>query len=95
MIDILVLFHSVSEHAWRLAEAVAEGAAGVEGCAARLRQVPKIADLSDAHGGGPFGVATLTCAPGDRSSDVERTIVRAQGRALAEVARAWAGRAES
>ena len=26
MIDILVLFHSVSEHAWRLAEAVAEGA---------------------------------------------------------------------
>ena len=206
MVTILVLFHSVSEHTWRLAEAVAEGAASLDGCEAVLKRVPEladaerifgpgfeagqeafadveaatvddlaacdgraigtpvhygnasstmrvfldqtvkqylegtfigkpatvfvssavgagveaaiqsvwnilavhgmtivpvgmrapeIADLSGAHGGGPFGAATLTRAPGNRPSDVELAIARAQGRALAEVARAWARRPEN
>ena len=206
MIDVLVLFHSVSEHAWRLAEAVAKDAASLDGCAATLRQVPEladaernfgpdfeegrkafahietatiddlvacdglaigtpvhygnassamrvfldqtvkqyledtfigkpatvfvssavgvgveaailsvwsilavhgmtivpvgmrapeVADLSGAHGGGPFGAATLTYAPGERPSDIELAIARSQGRALAEVARAWARRPEA
>lgn len=201
MANILVLFHSVSEHTWRLAEAVAEGAAGVEGCTATLKQVPElaeaeaifgpdfeagraafadvetatiadldacdglaigtpvhygnasstmrvfldrtvkqyleggfigkpatvfvssaagvgveaaiqsvwsilavhgmtivplgmrapeIADMSGAHGGGVFGAATFTRAPGERPSATELAIARVQGRALAEVSRAWA-----
>ncbi len=201
MAKILVLFHSVSEHTWRLAEAVADGARGLEGCEAALKQVPEladaegifgpgyeagrkvfahvetaaiddidacdglaigtpvhfgnasstmrffldrtvkqyleggyigkpatvfvssaagvgveaaiqsvwsilavhgmtivplgmrapeIADLSGAHGGGVFGAATFTRAPGDRPSETELAIARVQGRALAEVARAWA-----
>jgi NAD(P)H dehydrogenase (quinone) len=203
MTAILVLFDSVSEHTWRLAEAVAEGAAGLDGCQAALKQVPELADaerifgpgfeegrkvfadvetatiddlvacdglaigtpvhygnassamrffldqtvkqylegsfigkpatvfvssavgvgveaaiqsvwsilavhgmtivpvgmrapeigdLSGAHGGGPFGAATFTRAPGERPSDIELAIARVQGRALAEVSRAWAGR---
>ncbi len=206
MAKILVLFHSVSEHTWRLAEAVAAGAASLDGCEAALKQVPElegaerifgpgleegrkafahvetatvddlmacdglaigapvhygnasstmrffldqtvkqyiegsfigkpatvfvssavgvgieaailslwsvlavqgmtivpvgmrapeIADLSEAHGGGVFGAATLTRAPGDRPSETERALARTQGRALAEVARAWLGRRQS
>ena len=52
MAKILVLFHSVSEHTWRLAEAVADGARGLEGCEAALRQVPELADAERIFGPG-------------------------------------------
>lgn len=55
----------------------------------------EIADLSAAHGGGAFGAATLSLAPGAHPSDAELAIARAQGRALAEVSRAWALRPKS
>lgn len=54
----------------------------------------EIADMSEAHGGGVFGAATFTRAPDDRPSDIELAIARTQGRALAEVTRAWALRPE-
>ena len=50
MITILVLFHSVSEHIWRLAEAVAKGAASLDGCEATLRQVPELVDAERIFG---------------------------------------------
>ena len=58
-------------------------------------RAPEIADMSGAHGGGVFGAATYTRAPDDQPSDVELTIARTQGRALAEITRAWALRPEA
>ncbi|MCZ7562726.1 MAG: NAD(P)H:quinone oxidoreductase [Burkholderiales bacterium] len=52
-----------------------------------------VIDAGASHGGSPIGAGTLASAPGERPSDAERAIARAQGRALAEVARAWRERA--
>lgn len=52
-----------------------------------------VIDASASHGGSPAGAGTLAGAPGPRPSEAERAMARAQGRALAEVARAWHERA--
>lgn len=52
-------------------------------------RAPEAADLSAANGAGPYGAGTLSSAPGDRPDANERAAALAQGRALAEVARAW------
>ena len=70
MADILVLFHSVSGGAFRLARAVAEGIETVDGCRAELRRVPDIDDGDSIFGGQvqerPPGLLDLpTASPGD------------------------------
>ena len=70
MADILVLFHSVSGGAYRLARAVAEGIEAVDGCRAELRRVPDIDDGDSIFGGQvqerPPGLLDLpTASPGD------------------------------
>lgn len=47
---ILVLFHSTGGATWRLAEAVAAGAAAVEGCTVDLKQVPEISAAARIQG---------------------------------------------
>ena len=48
---------------------------------------PEMAELAAPHGGSPFGAGTLASAPGERPSAAERAMARAQGRALADLAR--------
>ncbi len=50
---------------------------------------PEVTDLSEVRGGGSLGAGTFSRAPGERPSAKELAIARAQGRTLAEVARAW------
>jgi NAD(P)H dehydrogenase (quinone) len=47
----------------------------------------ELAGFAAPHGGSPFGAGTLAAAPGERPSAAERAMARAQGRALADVAR--------
>ena len=54
--------------------------------------VPEVTDLSEVRGGGSLGAGTWSRAPGKRPSAKELAIARAQGRTLAEVARAWRDR---
>ncbi len=42
MAIVQVIFHSTYGHVWRLAEAIAEGARGVEGTEVRLHRVPEL-----------------------------------------------------
>lgn len=51
MTDILVLFHSVTGATHRLAEAIAAGAGGIEGCTAQLRRIPDIPGSDVIFGG--------------------------------------------
>ena len=39
MADILVIFHSVGGHTFRMAEAIAEGVCSLSGCEANLKQI--------------------------------------------------------
>ena len=64
MTRINAIFHSVTGHTAKLAQAIAEGVESLGGC-------------------------TFSRVPGTRPSADERAIARAQGRALAETARAW------
>jgi NAD(P)H dehydrogenase (quinone) len=59
MTRINVLFHSVTGHTFKLAEAIAEGVESLSGCAAVLKQIPEL------PGTGPVTMATL----GDRKGD--------------------------
>ena len=59
MTRINVLFHSVTGHTFKLAEAIAEGVTEVAGCAAVLKQIPEL------PGTGPVTMAAL----GDRKAD--------------------------
>lgn len=54
-------------------------------------RAPELSDLAAAHGGSPFGAGTVAAAAGERPSPPERAMARAQGRALAELARRLAG----
>jgi NAD(P)H dehydrogenase (quinone) len=55
-------------------------------------RVPEMSDPSRVGGGSPLGAGTFCRRPGDRPSNAEIAIARAQGRALAEASRAWAQR---
>jgi NAD(P)H dehydrogenase (quinone) len=59
MTRINVLFHSVTGHTFKLAEAIAEGVESLPGCAAVLKQIPEL------PGTGPVTMAAL----GDRKDD--------------------------
>ena len=59
MTRINVLFHSVTGHTFKLAEAIAEGVESLAGCAAVLKQIPEL------PGTGPVTMAAL----GDRKGD--------------------------
>ena len=59
MTRINVLFHSVTGHTFKLAEAIAEGVESLAGCAAVLKQIPEL------PGTGPVTMAAL----GDRKAD--------------------------
>jgi NAD(P)H dehydrogenase (quinone) len=59
MTRINVLFHSVTGHTFKLAEAIAEGVESLAGCAAVLKQIPEL------PGTGPVIMAAL----GDRKAD--------------------------
>jgi NAD(P)H dehydrogenase (quinone) len=54
--------------------------------------VAEISDPSRRGGGSPLGAGTFSRRTGQRPSLAELAIARAQGRALAEVTRAWANR---
>ncbi len=59
MTRINVLFHSVTGHTFKLAEAIAEGVESLAGCEAVLKQIPEL------PGPGPVTLAAL----GDRKAD--------------------------
>ena len=59
MTRINVLFHSVTGHTFKLAEAIAEGVENLAGCEAVLKQIPEL------PGTGPVTMAAL----GDRKAD--------------------------
>jgi NAD(P)H dehydrogenase (quinone) len=48
MLDLLVLYYSRHGATRKLAEAIAEGIDGVEGCQARLRTVPSVSTVTEA-----------------------------------------------
>jgi NAD(P)H dehydrogenase (quinone) len=48
MLDLLVLYYSRTGATRKLAEAIAEGIDGVEGCQARLRTVPSVSTVAEA-----------------------------------------------
>jgi NAD(P)H dehydrogenase (quinone) len=52
-------------------------------------RVPEVTDPSRHDGGSTLGAGTFSRSPGERPSQGELAIARAQGRALAEAARAW------
>ena len=53
MTSINILFHSVTGHTFRLAEAIAEGVPSLAGCEARLKRIPELPGLepTDVIGG--------------------------------------------
>ena len=55
-------------------------------------RVPEVSDTSHLGGGSPLGAGSYSRSPGERPSANELAIARAQGRALAEVTRAWSQR---
>lgn len=55
--NILVLFHSVTGATFRLAEAMATGIDGVDGCRAHLRRVPEIVGAEVIFGGADMSAA--------------------------------------
>ena len=55
-------------------------------------RVPEVSDTTHLGGGSPLGAGTYSRSPGERPSANELAIARAQGRALAEVTRAWSQR---
>ncbi len=52
-------------------------------------RLPEVTDPKRHGGGNTLGAGTFSRVPGERPSADERKIARAQGRALAETARAW------
>ncbi len=52
-------------------------------------RLPEVTDPRRHGGGNTLGAGTFSRVPGTRPSEDERAIARAQGRALAEAARAW------
>ncbi len=52
-------------------------------------RLPEVTDPKRHGGGNTLGAGTFSRTPGERPSEDERAIARAQGRALAETARAW------
>ncbi len=52
-------------------------------------RLPEVTDPKRHGGGNTLGAGTFSRVPGERPSADERAIARAQGRALAETARAW------
>jgi NAD(P)H dehydrogenase (quinone) len=52
-------------------------------------RLPEVTDPKRHGGGNTLGAGTFSRVPGERPSEDERAIARAQGRALAETARAW------
>jgi NAD(P)H dehydrogenase (quinone) len=52
-------------------------------------RLPEVTDPKRHGGGNTLGAGTFSRVPGERPSADERAIARVQGRALAEVARAW------
>jgi hypothetical protein len=51
--------------------------------------VPEISDPSRIDGGSPLGAQVFSRRPGRHPSDIETPLARKQGRALAELTRAW------
>ena len=54
--------------------------------------VPEVSEPSRVDGGSPLGAQTFSRRPGTHPSEIESSIARKQGRALAELTRAWSER---